>query len=97
MSKLAIIATIEVAADCRDKVLPLLMAHKRRCLEDEPGTLEFEVLVPHDDASKILLYELYEDGDAFQAHWNGASAARVREETGNMIVKIYGTKCALSE
>jgi len=54
-------------------------------------------LVPNDDASKILLYELYEDAAAFQAHWNGPSTTRVREEAGSMIVKIYGTQCALSE
>jgi autoinducer 2-degrading protein len=97
MAKLAIIGTIEVAPGRRDQVLPLLMAHRRRCLEDEPGTLAFEVLVPNDDASKILLYELYEDAAAFQAHWNGPSTTRVREEAGSMIVKIYGTQCALSE
>ena len=97
MSKLAIVGTIEVAPGSRDEVLPLLVAHRRRCLEDEPGTLQFEVLVPHDDTSKILLYELYEDAAAFQAHWNGPSTTRVREEAGNMIVKVYGTRCAVSE
>jgi quinol monooxygenase YgiN len=97
MSKLAIIATIDVAPDRRDQVLPLLMAHRRRCLEDEPGTVAFEVLVPHDDASKILLYELYEDAAAFQAHWNGPSTARFREEAGSMMERIHGTRCALSE
>ena len=75
MSKLSIIATIEVAPGRRDELLPLLMAHRRRCLDGEPGTLAFEVLVPHDDTSKILIYELYEDAAAFQAHWNGASVA----------------------
>jgi autoinducer 2-degrading protein len=97
VSKLAIIGTIEVTAGRRDHVLPLLMEHRTRCLKDEPGTLQFEVLVPNDDDTKILLYELYQDAAAFEAHWNGPSTARVREEAGNMIVKIYGTKCALAE
>ena len=97
MSKLAIIATIEVAPGRRDEILPFLMAHRRRCLDEEPGTLAFEVLVPHDDTSKILLYELYEDAAAFEAHWNGPSTARVREDAGSMMVKIYGTKCAPAE
>ena len=60
------------------------MAHKARCLKDEPGTLQFEVLVPNDDTTKILLYELYRDAAAFDANWNG-------------VVKIHGTRCALSE
>ena len=78
-------------------MLPLLMAHRARCIKDEPGTLQFEVLAPNDDTSKILLYELYRDAAAFETHWKGPSTARVREEAGSMIVKIYGTKCALSE
>ena len=72
MSKLAIIGTIEVMPGRRDEVLALLMAHRARCLKDEPGTLQFEVLVPSDDDAKILLYELYQDAAAFEAHWNGA-------------------------
>jgi (4S)-4-hydroxy-5-phosphonooxypentane-2,3-dione isomerase len=72
------------------------MAHKARCLKDEPGTLQFEVLIPNDDTTKILLYELYRDAAAFEVHWNGPSTARVRQEAGSMVVKIYGTKCVLS-
>jgi (4S)-4-hydroxy-5-phosphonooxypentane-2,3-dione isomerase len=97
VSKLAIIGTIEVMPGRREEVLPLLMAHKARCLKDEPGTLQFEVLVPNDDTTKISLYELYRDAAAFDAHWNGPSTARVREQAGSMVVKIYGTRCVLSE
>jgi hypothetical protein len=46
MSKLVIMGTIEVAPGRRDMVLPLLMAHRARCLKDEPGTLQFEVVLP---------------------------------------------------
>ena len=46
MPKLAIVATIEVAPERRDQLLPLLMAHRGRCLKDEPGTLQFDVLAP---------------------------------------------------
>jgi (4S)-4-hydroxy-5-phosphonooxypentane-2,3-dione isomerase len=97
VSKLAIIGTIEVTPGHREQVLYLLMAHRARCLEDEPGTLQFVVLVPNEDNTRILLYELYQDAAAFEAHWNGPSTARIREEAGSMIVKIYGTKCALFE
>jgi (4S)-4-hydroxy-5-phosphonooxypentane-2,3-dione isomerase len=97
VSKLAIIGTIEVKPGSREEALPLLMAHKARCLKDEPGTLQFEVLIPNDDTTKILLYELYRDAAAFEVHWNGPSTARVRQEAGSMVVKIYGTKCVLSE
>jgi quinol monooxygenase YgiN len=97
VSKLAIIGTIEVAPGRREQLLPLLMAHRARCLKDEPGTLQFEVLLPEDDNAKVLLYEVYRDAVAFEAHWNGPSTARVREEAVGIITRIYGTKCSLSE
>jgi len=97
MAKLGIIATIEVAPGRRAELVPLLMAHRGRCLKDEPGTLQFEVLLPNDDENKVLLYELYRDTAAFDVHWNGASIARFREDASGMTVKISGTRCALSE
>ena len=51
MLKLAIVATIEVAPERRDR----LMGHRGRCLKDEPGTLQFEVLAPREDDTKVLL------------------------------------------
>ena len=97
MSKLAIIGTIEVARGSRKQLLPFLMAHRARCLKDEPGTLQFEALLPNDNETKIMLYEVYQNAAAFEAHWNGPSLARMREEAASMIVKIYGTRCSLSE
>jgi (4S)-4-hydroxy-5-phosphonooxypentane-2,3-dione isomerase len=93
MPKLAIIATIDVAPGRRDQLLHLLMAHKARCLEDEPGTLQFEVMVPREDNAKVLLYEVYRDDAAFDTHFNGASITRLREEAAGMILKIQGTRC----
>jgi len=65
MSKLVIMGTVEVAPGTRDRVLPLLMAHKARCLRDEPGTLQFEVVLPRENDSRMLIYEVYQDDAAF--------------------------------
>jgi len=81
MSKLAIIGTIEVAPGKRDQVLPLLMAHRARCLKDEPGTLQFEVMISREDDSRLLVHEIYQDDAAFDAHRSGPSIAKFREET----------------
>lgn len=97
MPKLAIIATIEVAPGRREQLVSLLMAHRARCLRDEPGTLQFEVMVPREDDTKLLLYELYRDDAAFDVHFNGPSIVRVREEAAGMIVKLQGTRCSLAE
>lgn len=93
MPKLALIATIEVAAGQRDQLLPLLGAHGARSLKDEPGTLQFEILVPRDGDTKLFLYEVYRDDAAFEAHRNAASIARFREEAAGMFGTIQGTRC----
>ena len=83
MPKLAIVATIEVAPARRDQLLPLLMAHRGRCLKDEPGTLQFEVLVPREDDTKVLLYKSIETRQHSMSILTGrtlsACAKRLRE------------------
>jgi (4S)-4-hydroxy-5-phosphonooxypentane-2,3-dione isomerase len=97
MPKFATVGTIEVAPKRRDQLLPLLVAHKARCLKDEPGTLQFEIPLPKDDDTKVLLYEVYQDDAAFEVHRNGPSFRRWQEETAEIVVRIYGTRYALLE
>lgn len=58
MPKLAIVGTIEVAPGHRDRLLPSLMEHRARCLRDESGRLQFEVLAPRDDDARVMMYEV---------------------------------------
>jgi quinol monooxygenase YgiN len=97
MPKFAIIATIEVPPGRRDQFLSLLMDHRARCLKDEPGTLQFDVLAPREDDTKVLLYELYQDEPAFDVHFSGPSITRLREEAAGMILKVEATRCSLVE
>jgi quinol monooxygenase YgiN len=97
MPKLAIIGTVEVSPGRMDDLLPVLMAHRARCLEREPGTLQFEILRPHGDDTKILIYEVYEDEAAFDRHWNGPSIGIARSEAAGMVTNITGVRCDLQE
>ena len=93
MSKFANVVTIEVAPGQKDQVLRALAAHKAR-LKDEPGTLQFEILLPKDDDTKIHLYEMYRDDAAFEVHFKGPSLAQWRKETAGM-VKLHGVRCTV--
>jgi (4S)-4-hydroxy-5-phosphonooxypentane-2,3-dione isomerase len=93
MPKLVVIGTVEVTAGRRDELLPLLKAHGDRCVRDEPGTLQFQVLVPREDNTKLFVFEVYRDDDAFEAHRNAASIARFREESAGMFVTIRAVRC----
>jgi quinol monooxygenase YgiN len=94
MSKFANVVTIEVAPARRDQVVTLLLAHKAR-LKDEPATLQFEVLLPKDDDTKVCAYEMYRDAAAFEVHVNGPSLAQLKIETAGMVVKLHGVRCAV--
>jgi quinol monooxygenase YgiN len=92
MSKFANVVTIEVAPGRRDQVVALLLAHKAR-LKGEPGTLQFEVLLPKDDDTKVRVYEMYRDAAAFEEHLKGPSLPQWKEETAGMVVKLHGVRC----
>jgi (4S)-4-hydroxy-5-phosphonooxypentane-2,3-dione isomerase len=97
MPRFAIIGTVEIAPGRMDELLSLLMAHRARCLKDEPATLQFEVLMPDDDNTKVMLYEVYQDEAALDAHSTGPSIARLREEAAGMIVTVSRTRGTLLE
>jgi quinol monooxygenase YgiN len=94
MSKVAVIATIAVVPERRDEAVQILLRHRERCQRDEPGTLVFELMVPRDDADKVMLYEVYASQAAFETHWNGESLATCsREGDGFLSIQsgMWGT------
>ena len=94
MSKFANVVTIEVAPGRRDQVVTLLLARNAR-LKDEPGILQFEVLLAKDDDTKVLSYEMYRDAAAFEVHLNAPSLAQLREEIAGIVVKLHGLRSAV--
>ena len=97
MSKLAIVATIETVPGKRDEYLTFLKAHGKRCLASEPGTLQFEIMVPHEEADTIMLYEVYANPEAFQTHFIGPSIQQMRQEAAGLQVSLKGVRCNLVE
>ena len=92
MSKFAVVATYDIAPEQIGVFLPLLKAHRERCLRDEQGTLRFDILQPDHN---LMLYEVYEDEAAFQAHRNGESVARFMQEAAHVERKLTFIQCAL--
>jgi quinol monooxygenase YgiN len=95
MTNFAIVATFDIVPGRMDDFLPLLLAHRERCLKDEPDSLRFDILRPKNDENKVLLYEVYTDEVAFEVHWNGPRVARIRQETEGMVARLTGTRCSL--
>ncbi|BBZ28907.1 hypothetical protein MMAD_32020 [Mycolicibacterium madagascariense] len=87
MSTFAVLGALTCVPGVREQVLVLVDAHRTRSLV-EPGTVQFEVLVPRHQEDTVYMYEVYADEHAFAAHVNGASLARVTEETAGMITTL---------
>ncbi len=68
MLELALLVEFVVQADFMPRFRRLVRANPRKSLSDEPGCRRFDVLVPEDDARRIVLYEIYDDADAFGLH-----------------------------
>jgi quinol monooxygenase YgiN len=92
MAKFAVVATYEIAPDRIDEFLPLLLAHRDRCLAQEPGTLRFDVLQPE---KNLMLFEVYRDEAAFHDHRNGPLVARFRDEAAGVERKLSFFTCSL--
>jgi quinol monooxygenase YgiN len=97
MSKFAIVATIKTVPGKRDQYLKFLDAHGKRCLATEPGTLQFDILVPHEEADTIMLYEVYASPEAFQTHFNGTSIQQMRQDAAGLQASLTGARCNLVE
>ena len=50
-----------------------------RTARGEPGCRQFEVLVDPDDRTKVMLFEVYDDQKAFEAHQAGAAFKKYLE------------------
>ena len=50
-----------------------------RAARSEPGCRQFEVLVDPDDRTKVMLFEVYDDQKAFEAHQAGAAFKKYLE------------------
>ena len=96
MRQVALNVVIDCEPESKDEIIRALLAHRERCLMEEPGTLQFEVLIPFEAQSKIYLFELYTDDSALSAHSKGASMARFREEVKNKVLNSEVHRCSLA-
>ncbi|TKT69838.1 putative quinol monooxygenase [Aquamicrobium sp. LC103] len=63
-----ILVEFDLKPGCRTAFMPLMLENARSSLSDEPGCLVFDVLSRADDEERVVLYEVYRDKSAFDAH-----------------------------
>ena len=62
-----LVVNIRIKPENVDKWLPMALENMRAARK-EPGCKQFEVLVDPKDRTKVMLYEIYDDEKAFEAH-----------------------------
>ncbi len=93
MSRVALVVTLKIADGKMDAFMTAVKAHAARCLMNEEGCLQFDVLLPEDRPGEVRLYEVYRDQAALDEHANGASIKQMRSDTEGMVASSELVKC----
>jgi quinol monooxygenase YgiN len=82
MSKVALIVEFKLKPGAHAAFDAIIRDHAAGTKADEPGCERFDVLQPRTkegpDLSRVMLYEVYADDAAFQAHTQNPRLARTR-------------------
>jgi quinol monooxygenase YgiN len=68
MSKFVLTVGLVVKPDQVDRFMAKVLANAKASRETEPGCRAFDVLVDPKDRTRVMLYEVYDDEAAFDAH-----------------------------
>lgn len=68
MSGYVIIVEFRLKPGTFESFRGLIAANARASVRDEPGCQRFDVMVPEGDSERVVLYEIYDDRAAFEAH-----------------------------
>jgi len=63
----------------------LIDENARASCRDEPGCRRFDVMESPGEADRIVLYEIYDDRAAFQAHMKTSHFARFNEASAALV------------
>lgn len=68
MGNFVLIVEFQIKPESVEQFLPLIAENARASVDEEPGCLQFDVMRAEEDPARILLYEVYADAAAFDAH-----------------------------
>ena len=81
-----IIAEFEVKPDKLEQFLDLARTDASHSVEREPGCRQFDVTLDREQPNRVVLYEIYDDEAAFDAHLKTPHLAAFRAGIESLIV-----------
>jgi autoinducer 2-degrading protein len=85
VSPFTILVEFMVAPEDMAAFLPLMLTNAQTSLKEEEGCERFDVLRAEGEEDRILLYEIYRDRAAFDAHATSAHFKAFDEATRSMV------------
>lgn len=84
MTEFALLAQFTLKPATRDRFVELVLRNAAASV-NEPGCRRFDVLTPRDGAERVVLYEIYDDEAAFEAHMQSPHFAEFRRATADLV------------
>lgn len=79
MGGYVVLAQFEVKPGKLAEMVKVAKLDAKASVANEPGCRRFDVLVPRDGGERVVLYEIYDDEAAFQAHLETPHLKQFRE------------------
>ena len=87
----SLVVQVQVRPERREEFLAAISANAEASVRDEPGCLRFDVCSVADDPDRFVLYELYADAAAFDAHKAAPHFAQWRSVAGQVLAGQVNT------
>jgi (4S)-4-hydroxy-5-phosphonooxypentane-2,3-dione isomerase len=95
MTGFAIIVDFRLKPGARQEFRRLVDSNARISARTERGCRRFDVVEPRGEADRVLLYEIYDDDFAFEAHLGSAHYAQFDAESAPLVVEKSVVRCDL--
>ena len=86
---------LEVRAEDREEFLAAITANAEASVRDEPGCHRFDVTAVENEDTRFVLYELYDDAEAFEAHKRAPHFAAWRQVADRVLTSQVNTRGTL--
>ncbi len=86
---------LEVRAEDREEFLAAITTNAEASVRDEPGCHRFDVSAVEGGENRFVLYELYDDAEAFEAHKRAPHFAAWRRVADRVLTSQVNTRGTL--
>ena len=97
MAKIGIVATLMAFPGKGQELVRYCQMYGPRFVASEQGTLRIELLLPFDEADKLVIWEVYESAAAIEAHRNGDLIREFRDGAKEILQSMSSVRHSLIE